>query len=115
MSRAPSPRACAALRAACLSVLVHAAPAAAQDGPTRDDVNDYFSSVRADLFTCGRSWHGSLGVSITFESSGSVTDVRITGEDAPEHVTSCVASVVRGARITAFTAPSAIVDHAIRL
>lgn len=41
--------------------------------PNHDDIAEYFASVRADLYTCPRGWHGSLDVELTFSRDGRAT------------------------------------------
>jgi hypothetical protein len=128
MSSAPSARACTRSFAAIKHspmlgvglglialVLCVSATGLAQDGPSRDDVGDFLSSLRADLFTCGRGWHGSLELEIVFTSDGAVRSVGVEGDGAPDHVLGCVGSVVRGGHVRPFTAPTATVEHSIRL
>lgn len=89
----------------------------ASDIPTRDDIADYFSSIRADLYTCPQGWHGAVDVEVTFTRDGRATNVEVQASEGalPDAVRSCVASVVRGARIRAFAEPVAIVEYAFRL
>ena len=108
------------IAATVLGVAASSAPrtVAQDDGdgvPTREDVADFVAGLRADLFTCGRGWHGALELEIVFARSGAVTDVTVRGDGAPGHVSSCVASVVRGGHIRPFTEPAAVVEQTIRL
>lgn len=108
-------RTTAALTAA-LGLSLVALPSHAQNGPSREDVVDFFSSLRADLLTCGRGWHGSFDVDVDFAGDGSVTNVAAQSSDTPpDHVRACVVSVLHGGHIRAFTAPTAHVEHSLRL
>lgn len=84
--------------------------------PDHDAITAYFASVRADLYTCPRGWHGELDVELTFSRDGRATNVEVDSDGAlPEEVRSCVASVLRAARIRAFSDPVAIVEYTFRL
>jgi len=101
-----------------LAVFCLAAPAQAQDGrnaPTRDDITDFFASIRADLYTCPHGWHGEVEAELTVSRDGRVSAVEVEGEGLPPSVQSCVASVLRGGRMRAFSEPVAVIDYSFRL
>jgi hypothetical protein len=87
------------------------------DIPSHDDITDYFSAIRADLYTCPHGWHGPVDVEVTFTRDGRATNVEVEASEGtlPDAVRSCVASVVRGARIRAFSEPVAVVEYTFRL
>lgn len=92
--------------------------AQAQDGrnaPTRDDITDFFASVRADLYTCPHGWHGEVDAQLTVSRDGRVAAVEVEGEGLPPSVQSCVASVLRTGRMRPFGEPVAVIEYSFRL
>lgn len=87
----------------------------ARNAPTHDDITDFFASVRADLYTCPHGWHGEVEAQLTVSRDGRVTTVEVEGEGLPPAVQSCVASVLRGGRMRAFSEPVAVIEYSFRL
>ena len=101
--------------AVCVLASVAAPEALAQrQAPSREDTADYFASVRADLYTCARGWHGEVAVAVTFAGDGHVVSAAVD-EAVPAEVASCVRSVLRGGTIQAFDGPTTVVEHTLRL
>ncbi len=111
-------RALRSLGWASLLVFCLAPRAAAQDernAPTRDDITDFFASVRADLYTCPHGWHGEVDAELTITRDGRVTAADVRAEGLPESVQSCVVSVLRAARMRAFSEPVVVIEYSFRL